>query len=124
MRKWAALNQERLDDRDVIYDVYGYAGPGLGDQPGRLAEALGVEWTRHESDYRGTYFAARPATGAGKLRLQANDLRDGDDEYHQEPDFPECRYLLFADKFDHPDEVRAKLASLPQWRFLRRSVVE
>lgn len=72
----------------MIYDVYGYAEPSLGDQRGRLAEALGVQWVKHESDYRGVYFAARPRTGAGKLRLQANDLRDGDDEYHQEPDFP------------------------------------
>jgi hypothetical protein len=108
----------------VIYDVYGYAEPSLGDQPGRLAEALGVDWVGHESDYRGIYFAARPRTGAGKLRLQSNDLRDGDDEYHQEPDFPEYRYLLFVDKFDHPDEVRSKLAQLPQWRFLYRSVVD
>jgi hypothetical protein len=108
----------------VIYDVYGYGEPSLGDQPGKLAEALGVEWAMHESDYRGTYFAARPRTGAGKLRLQSNDLRDGDDEYYQEPDFPEYRYLLFVDKFDRPDEVRTKLAPLPQWRFLYRSVVE
>lgn len=69
-------------------------------------------------------FAARPRTGAGKLRLQSNDLRDGDDEYYQEPDFPEYRYLLFVDKFDRPDEVRTKLAPLPHWRFLYRSVVE
>jgi hypothetical protein len=108
----------------VIYDVYGFGEPSLGDQPGELAEALDVQWAEHESDYRGIYFAARPRTGAGKLRLQSNDLRDGDDEYHQEPDFPEYRYLLFVDKFDHPDEVRAKLMSLPQWRFLYRSVVE
>ncbi|MGK5680248.1 hypothetical protein [Actinoplanes sp. URMC 104] len=108
----------------MIYDVYGYGEPTLDDQPGRLAEALGVEWITHESDYRGIYFAARPRTGAGKLRLQSNDLRDGDAEYHQEPDFPEYRYLLFVDKFDRPDEVRARLASLPQWRFLYRSVVE
>lgn len=108
----------------MIYDVYGYGEPSLGDQPGRLAEALGVQWVGHESDYRGVYFAARPRTGAGKLRLQSNDLRDGDDEYYQEPDFPEYRYLLFVDKFDRPDEVRTKLAPLPQWRFLYRSVVE
>jgi len=107
----------------VIYDVYGYGEPSLGDEPGRLAEALGVEWVKHESDYRGTYLAARPRAGAGKLRLQSNDLRDGD-EYYQEPDFPEYRYLLFVDKFDSPDEVRTKLAPLPQWRFLYRSVVE
>ncbi len=108
----------------MIYDVYGYREPSLGDQPGRLAEALGVEWVRHESDYRGVYFAARPQGGAGKLRLQSNDLRDGDEEYHQEPDFPEYRYLLFVDKFDRPDEVRIKLAPLRHWRFLYRSVVE
>ncbi|WP_232234585.1 hypothetical protein [Actinoplanes sp. N902-109] len=104
--------------------MYGYAEPSLGDQPRRLADALGVEWTSHESDYRGSYFAARPPTGTGKLRLQSNDLRDGDGEYHEEPDFPEYRYLLFVDKFDQPDEVRSKLASLPQWQFLYRSVVE
>jgi hypothetical protein len=108
----------------VIYDVYGYGEPSLGDQPAKLAEALGVDWVRHESDYRGSYFAARPLTGGGKLRLQSNDLRDGDEEYHQEPDFPEYRYLLFVDKFDRPDEVRTKLTPLPQWRLLYRSVVE
>jgi hypothetical protein len=108
----------------VIYDVYGYDEPSLGDQPSELAEALGVQWAEHESDYRGVYFAARPQFGTGKLRLQSNDLRDGNDEYFQEPDFPEYRYLLFVDKFDRPDEVRTKLASLPQWRFLYRSVVE
>ncbi|MFG1608557.1 hypothetical protein [Actinoplanes sp. NPDC049265] len=107
----------------MIYDVYGYAEPSLGDQPGRLARALGVEWVKHESDYRGVYFAARPATGTGKLRLQSNDLRDGDVEYYEKPDFPECRYLLFVDKFERPDEVRAQLAPLPQWRFLQRHVV-
>ncbi|AGZ38515.1 hypothetical protein [Actinoplanes friuliensis] len=105
----------------MIYDVYGYGEPGLGDQPQRLAEALGVEWALHESDYRGSYRAAR--IGTGKLRLQSNDLRDGEDRYHQEPGFPECRYLLFVDKSDRPDEVRSRLASLPQWRFLYRSVV-
>jgi hypothetical protein len=108
----------------VIYDVYGYAEPDLDDQPGELAEALGVQWVMHESDYRGVYFAARPSVGAGKLRLQSNDLRDGDEEYLQEPDFPEYRYLLFVDKFDRPDELRAKLAPLPRWRFLYRSVVD
>ena len=108
----------------MIYDVYGYDEPSLGDQPSELAEALGVQWAEHESDYRGVYFAARPQSGTGKLRLQSNDLRDGNDEYFQEPDFPEYRYLLFVDKFDRPDEVRTKLASLPQWRFLYRSVVE
>lgn len=108
----------------MIYDVYGYGEPSLGDQPSRLAEALGVQWAEHESDYRGVYFAARPQTGAGKLRLQSNDLHDATGEYFQEPDFPECRYLLFVDKFDRPDEVRARLAPLPQWRFLYRSVVE
>jgi hypothetical protein len=108
----------------VIYDVYGYSEPSLGDQPTRLAAALGVEWATHESDYRGVYLAARPSAGAGRLRLQANDLRDGDDAYHQEPDFPECRYLLFVDKFDRPDDVRTKMAPLTQWRFLYRDVVK
>jgi hypothetical protein len=107
----------------VIYDVYGYGEPSLGDQPDRLAEALSVKWVLHESDYLGVYFAASPRTGAGDLRLQSNDLRDGDDEYHQEPDFPDYRYLLFVDQFDRPDDVRTKLAALPQWRFLYRSVV-
>jgi hypothetical protein len=107
----------------VIYDLYGYDDPSLGDQPARLAEALGVEWVLHESDYRGVYFAARPETG-GELRLQSNDLRDGDEEYFQEPDFPDCRYLLFVDEFERPDEVRTKLSPLHQWRFLYRSVVE
>lgn len=107
-----------------IYDVYGYGEPSLGDQLHRLAEALGVEWVEHESDYRGVHFAARPPTGAGKLRLQSNDLRDGDEEYYQEPGFPEYRYLLYVDKVDRPDEVRTKLAPLPQWRLLDRRVVE
>ncbi|GAA2564723.1 hypothetical protein GCM10010435_41460 [Winogradskya consettensis] len=108
----------------MIYDVYGYGEPSLGDQPAQLAATLGVQWVQHESDYRGSYFAARPRTGTGKLRLQSNDLRDGDVEYFQEPDFPEYRYLLFLDKFDRPDELRSKLAALPHWRFLYRSVVE
>ena len=108
----------------MIYDVYGYGEPSLGDQPGRLAEALGVEWAEHESDYRGIYFVARSPAGPGKLRLQSNDLRDGDDEYYQEPDFPEYRYLLFVDKFDQPDKVQTRLLQLPQWRLLYRSVVE
>lgn len=107
----------------MIYDVYGFVEPVLGDQPGELAEALEVEWSTHESDYRGVYFAARPRTGRGKLRLQSNDLRDGDDGYLQEPDFPAYRYLLFVDRFEQPDQVRARLAGLPQWRFLYRSVV-
>jgi hypothetical protein len=108
----------------VIYDVYGYTEPNLGDQPGKLAEALGVEWVLHESDYLGVHFVARPASGGGKLRIQSNDLRDGDEEYHQEADFPECRYLLLVDEVDRPDEVKADLRRLPQWRFLYRSVVE
>lgn len=100
----------------MIYDGYGHAEPSLADQPGRPAEALEVEWVEHESGYRGSYFVARPRTGTGnlRLRLRSNDLRD-DDEY---------RYLLFVDKFDRPDEVRTRLASLPQWRFLYRGVVE
>ncbi|MEV4707893.1 hypothetical protein [Actinoplanes sp. NPDC049316] len=108
----------------MIYDVYGYSEPSLGEQPSKLAEALGVEWVLHESDYRGMYYAARARSGSGKLRLQSNDLRDGDNEYHQEPGFPEYRYLLFVNKFDRPDEVRARLAQLPQWEFLDRRIVE
>ena len=108
----------------VIHDVYGYGEPSLGDQPGELAEALGVEWVLHESDYRGPHFVARPPSGPNKLRLQSNDLHDADDGYHQEPDFPEYRFLLFVDNFERPDEVRTMLARLPQWRFLYRSVVE
>ena len=108
----------------MIYDVYGYSEPSLGNQPAALAEALGVEWVKHESDYRGSHFAARPSAGSGKLRLQSNDLRDGDDEYYQESGYPEYRYLLYVDKFENPDEIRARLAPLPQWRFLYRSVVE
>ena len=67
---------------------------------------------------------ARPLSERDLDRLQSNDLRDGDDEYYQEPDFPGYRYLLFVDKFDRPDDVRTRLAPLPQWRFLCRSVVE
>jgi hypothetical protein len=109
----------------VIYDVYGFGERSLGDQPDLLAEALGVVWEEHESDYRGVHFVARgQAPGDGKLRLQSNDLRDSSGEYHQLPDFPEYRYLLFVDKFERPDDVRARLEPLQQWRFLYRSVVE
>lgn len=109
----------------MIYDVYGLRESNLGDQPDRLAQALDVVWQEHESDYRGIYFAARgQAPGHGKLRLQSNDLRDSSGDYHQLPDFPEYRYLLFVDKFDRPDDVRARLAPLEQWQFLYRSVVE
>jgi hypothetical protein len=109
----------------VIYDVYGFGEPDLDDQPDRLADALGVVWKQHESDYRGIYFAARgQAPDQGKLTLQSNDLRDSSGAYHQLPDFPEYRYLLFVDKFERPDDVRARLTPLPQWRFLYRSVVE
>lgn len=109
----------------MIYDVYGFSEPSLGDQPDLLADALGVAWVKHESDYRGVHLSARgQAPGDGKLTLQSNDLRDSAGEYHQLPDFAEYRYLLFVDKFERPDEVRARLASLPQWHFLYRSVVE
>ena len=88
-------------------------------------DALGVTWQEHDSDYRGVTFTARDAAGGrGKLRLQSNDLTDAGGDYHQLPDFPECRYLLFVDKFDNPEDVRGRLAGLPQWRFLYRSVVE
>jgi hypothetical protein len=108
----------------MIFDVYGFGEPSLGDQPDRLAEALGVTWREHDSDYRGVTFTARGDAGSGKIRLQSNDLSDAEGDYHQLPDFPEYRYLLFVDKFDNPDDVRARLAGLPQWRFLYRSVVE
>ena len=109
----------------MIFDVYGFGEPSLGDQPRRLAEALGVTWQEHDSDYRGVTFTARDtAAGRGKLRLQSNDLTDAGGDYHQLPDFPEYRYLLFVDKFDNPDDVRGRLAGLPQWRFLYRSVVK
>lgn len=109
----------------MIYDVYGFGDPSLGDQPGRLAEALGVVWEERESDYLGVYFAARGQTpGGGRLKLQSNDLKDSSGDYHQLPDFPEYRYLLFVDKFENPDDVRARLAPMPQWRFLYRSVVD
>ena len=109
----------------MIYDVYGFVEPSLGDQPDRLADALGVVWQLHESDYRGVYYAAPgPDPGGGKLRLQSNDLRDNGGEYHQLPDFPEYRYLLFVNKSGRPDEIRARLTSLPQWRFLFRRTVD
>jgi hypothetical protein len=105
--------------------VYGFSEPTLGDERDRLADALDVGWEEHESDYRGVHFTARGrAPGDGKLLLQSNDLRDSAGQYHQLPDFPDYRYLLFVDKFDRPDEVRARLAALPRWHFLYRSVVE
>ncbi|WP_433363230.1 hypothetical protein ACQPZX_31740 [Actinoplanes sp. CA-142083] len=108
----------------MIYDVYGFVEPSLGDQPDRLAEALGVEWQLHDSDYRGVHYAAPgPPPGGGKLRLQSNDLHDSAGDYHQLPDFPAYRYLLYVDKSASPDEIRSRLASLPQWRFLYRRVV-
>ncbi|MFC7272917.1 hypothetical protein ACFQS1_02895 [Paractinoplanes rhizophilus] len=109
----------------MIFDVYGFGEPDLGEQPDRLAEVLGVRWRLHESDYRGVYYAAAgPAPGGGKLRLQSNDLRDRNGEYHQLPDFPEYRYLLFVDKAERPDEIRSRIASLPHWRFLLRRRVD
>jgi hypothetical protein len=106
----------------VIFDVYGFGEPSLGNEPDRLAEALGVVWQKYDSEYRGVTFTARQA--GGKLRLQSNDLHDDGGDYHQLPDFPEYRYLLFVDKFRDPDDVRVRLAPLPQWRFLYRSVVD
>jgi hypothetical protein len=104
-----------------IYDVYGLAEATLGGEPTRLAEALEIEWETRDSDYRGRYFQSPgPPNSGGRLLLQANDLRDDSGGYLQVPDFPEFRYLLFVDEAAQPDEVRARLAGLPQWKFLRR----
>lgn len=104
-----------------IYDVYGLAKPTLGNEPALLAEALGVTWEQRRSDYRGEYFQAQgPAPIGGRLVLQSNDLRDETGEYLQLPDFPDHRFLLFVNKSQQPDEVRQRLAGLPQWALLRR----
>jgi hypothetical protein len=100
----------------VTSEIYGYTGADLGDQAERLARALQVEWVEHQSDYRGAYLMARPRSGTGRLRLQSNDLRDAGGEYLQDPSHPECRYLLFVDNFENLDEVRNRLAALPQWQ--------
>ena len=55
-----------------------------------------------------------------KAFLQANGLRDSSGEYLQLPDFPQYRFLLFVNECPRPDEVRSRLTSLPQWRFLNR----
>ena len=107
----------------AIYDVYGLREPALGNEPTRLAEALGVAWEDHDSDYRGTYYIASWPSG-GRLVLQANDLRDSSGGYLQLPDFPQYRFLLFVNECPRPEEIRSRLASLPHWRFLNRRVLD
>lgn len=108
-----------------VYDVYGLNEPVLGDEPRRLAETLGVTWDEHDSEYRGHYFeASGEPFGGGRLLLQSNDLRDSSGPYLQLSAFPESRFLLYVNECARPDEVRARLAGLPQWRFLRRQVVD
>jgi hypothetical protein len=108
-----------------IYDVYGLSEPVLGDEPRRLAETLGVSWEEHDSEYRGHYFeASGQPFGGGRLVLQSNDLHDGSGSYLQLSAFPESRFLLYVNESGRPDEVRGRLAGLPQWRFLRRQVVD
>ncbi|MBU2669951.1 hypothetical protein KOI35_41230 [Actinoplanes bogorensis] len=105
----------------VVYDVYGLAEAILGDEPGRLADVLGITWEEHDSDYRGRYFhASGPPAVGGELILQSNDLRDETGDYFQLPGFPDYRHLLLVNESAHPDEVRERLSALPQWRFLRR----
>ena len=105
----------------LIYDVYGFDGPSLGDEPVRLAELFDVSWEQRDSDYRGGYFAATGGSvGGGRLLLQANDLRDDAGDYLQLPQFPEARFLLFVDEAMDPDDVQARLSARPQWRLLQR----
>lgn len=103
-------------------------GGGEGDDPGggrgRRHGGRAGNVAEGEAQTGVTFTARDGAGGRGKLRLQSNDLTDAGGDYHQLPDFPEYRYLLFVDKFDNPDDVRGRLAGLPQWRFLYRSVVE
>ena len=109
----------------MVYDVYGFREASLGDQPDLLADALGVVWELHESDYRGMYLLARsPGDGGGTLILQSNDLHDSAGEYLQLPDFPQYRYLLFVNRVERPDEVGARLVPLAQWHLLEPSVTE
>jgi hypothetical protein len=75
----------------AIYDVYGLPEPALGNEPSRLAEALGVAWEEHDSDHRGAYFIAPVSSfGGGRLVLQANDLRDGSRDAAARRAPPEC----------------------------------
>jgi hypothetical protein len=109
----------------TIYDVYGLSEPVLGNELLRLAEALGVAWEEHDSDYRGIYFlASGQPFGGGRLLVQANDLRDEAGSYLQLPAFPQYRFLLFVNRCARADEVRARLRTLPQWRFLQRQVLD
>jgi hypothetical protein len=109
----------------AIYDVYGLSEPVLGEETDRLAKVLGVVWEAHTSDYRGSYFTASgQPLGGGGFVVQANDLRDSTGAYLQLKDFPESRFLLFVNDFGNADEIRARLTALPQWRFLRRRMLD
>lgn len=109
----------------AIYDVYGLGEAILREEADRLAEVLGVQWEARSSDYRGSYYTAPGGQlGGGSFVLQANDLSDSAGPYLQLKDFPESRFLLFVNDFDNADELRGRLAALPQWRFLRRRVLD
>jgi hypothetical protein len=105
-----------------IYDVYGLGGATLDGEARRLAVTLDVDWQRHDSDYRGVYDRASAARfGGGDFVLQANRLPD--DEL-QLPDHPEYELLLFVNRCPGADKVRARMASVPPWEFVRREVLD
>jgi hypothetical protein len=145
----APFDQNRQSDFDVAIagdSVYAAARergvPFRGDQvstghssttstvwPSRHSAAkrpgLPTPWASRGKNARATIAAIigrHPARfpDGGRLLLQANDLQDDSGGYLQLPDFPEYRFLLFVDEAARPDAVRARLAGLSQWRFLRR----
>jgi len=84
------------------YLTYGLSTQSREDLIQQLNSAFGIEFTAHESAYRGVYHRSGP-TGQEHFLLQPNYLTHEDEwieEKHQE--FP---LLLYVNETTRPDEI-------------------
>lgn len=104
------------------YDLYGtsFSPEQLRDQ---LSELLGVEFTAHDSSYKGEYFWAGDLRGE-QFEIQPNQIPGDDGEWDlMEEDFAEYQVLLYVNRTERPDEVRELLRTVPELAHLRREVI-
>lgn len=101
------------------YDLYGTSALTPSRLVDVLATLLGLEFTQHDSDFRGVYYRAGDLADEHFVILP----NEGDDE--DDLPEPECAepVLLEVNATTRPEVVRRLLAQVPELSLLRSRVI-
>ena len=85
-------------------DVYGFQSDNINELAQRLSGILNIEFSLHDSLYRGGAYYRSAIPGKEEFVLQRN--KDLVDNELAEPEFPQFPILLYIDPTERSEEIR------------------